>query len=62
MIDNTELQRLIRLRRLGRQIVASLPADLEASLPDARYVGELRDRRWSELPRTGYTVPPRDVD
>jgi hypothetical protein len=28
MTDNTELQRLTRLRRLGRQIAASLPADL----------------------------------
>ena len=29
MTDNTELQRLTRLRRLGRQIAASLPADLD---------------------------------
>jgi hypothetical protein len=29
MSDNTELQRLIRLSRLGRQIVARLPADLD---------------------------------
>jgi hypothetical protein len=28
MTDNTELQRLTRLRRLGRRIAASLPADL----------------------------------
>jgi hypothetical protein len=28
MTDNSELQRLTRLRRLGRQIAASLPADL----------------------------------
>jgi hypothetical protein len=43
MIDNAELQRQIRLRRLGRRIVASLPTDLdlEESLPNARYVGEL---------------------
>ena len=29
MTDCTELQRLTRLRRLSRQIAASLPADLE---------------------------------
>jgi hypothetical protein len=29
MTDDTELQRLMRLRRLGRQIAASLPADLD---------------------------------
>jgi hypothetical protein len=29
MTDNSELQRLMRLRRLGRQIAASLPADLD---------------------------------
>ena len=29
MTDNTELHRLIRLSRLGRQIAASLPADLD---------------------------------
>ena len=29
MTDNTELQRLTRLRRLGRQIATSLPADLD---------------------------------
>ena len=29
MTDNTELQRLTRIRRLGRQIAASLPADLD---------------------------------
>ena len=29
MTDNTELQRLARLRRLGRQIAASLPTDLD---------------------------------
>jgi hypothetical protein len=27
--DNTELQRLTRLRRLGRRIAASLPTDLD---------------------------------
>jgi hypothetical protein len=30
MSDNTELQRLMRLRRLGRQIAASLPAELDS--------------------------------
>ena len=29
MTDNTELQRLARIRRLGRQIAASLPVDLD---------------------------------
>jgi hypothetical protein len=29
MTDNTELQRLTRLRRLSRQIAASLPADID---------------------------------
>ena len=29
MTDNTELQRLTRIRRLGRQIAASLPVDLD---------------------------------
>ena len=29
MTDNTELQRLTRIRRLARQIAASLPADLD---------------------------------
>jgi hypothetical protein len=29
MTTNTELQRLTRLRRLSRQIAASLPADLD---------------------------------
>ena len=29
MTDNTELRRLIRLSRLGRQIAARLPADLD---------------------------------
>jgi len=29
MTDNTELQRLIRLSRLGRQIAARLPADID---------------------------------
>jgi hypothetical protein len=29
MTDNTELQRVMRLRRLGRRIAASLPPDLD---------------------------------
>jgi hypothetical protein len=29
MTNNTELQRLTRIRRLGRQIAASLPGDLD---------------------------------
>ena len=32
MTDNTELQRLIRLSRLGRQIAARLPAGLDREL------------------------------
>ena len=39
MTDNTELQRLIRLSRLGRQIAARLPADLDHELH--RYLREL---------------------
>ena len=38
MTDNTELQRLIRLSRLGRQIAARLPADLDGELH--KYLGE----------------------
>ena len=42
MTDNTELQRLIRLSRLGRQIAARLPADLDGELH--KYFGELPAR------------------
>jgi hypothetical protein len=43
MTDNTELQRLTRLRRLGRQIAASLPMDLdlEQAFQVQGYVREL---------------------
>jgi hypothetical protein len=37
MIDKTELQRLTRLRRLARQIVSSLPADLADEDRGGRY-------------------------
>jgi len=42
MTDNTELQRLIRLSRLGRQIAARLPADLDRELH--MYLGGLPAR------------------
>ena len=43
MSDNTELQRLMCLRRLGRQIAAGLPADLdhEQAIQVHEYVREL---------------------
>jgi hypothetical protein len=43
MTDNTELQRLTRLRRLSRQIAASLPMDLdlEQAFQVQGYVREL---------------------
>jgi hypothetical protein len=43
MTDNTELQRLTRIRRLGRQIVASLSGDLdlEQAFEVHRHVREL---------------------
>ena len=46
MTDNTELQRLIRLNRLGRQITACLPADLDRELH--MYLGELPARARSK--------------
>jgi hypothetical protein len=46
MTDNTELQRLIRLSRLGRQIAARLPADLDHELH--RYLRELPARAPSK--------------
>jgi hypothetical protein len=44
MTDNAELHRLMRLRRLGRQIAASLPSDLdrEQAFRVHGYVRELR--------------------
>ena len=42
MTDNTELQRLIRLSRLGRQIAAHLPADLDRELHE--YLREFSGR------------------
>jgi hypothetical protein len=53
MTDNTELHRLMRLRRLGTQIAASLPSDLDreqASLPGARV--HTRVARTAERPHT----------
>ena len=46
MTDNTELQRLIRLSRLGRQIAARLPADLDHELHG--YLRELPARAPSK--------------
>ena len=55
MSDNTELQRVMCLRRLGRQIAASLPADLdrEQAIQVHEYVRELSagaPRRTSKPP------------
>ena len=55
MSDNTELQRLMCLRRLGRQIAAGLPADLdhEQAIQVHEYVRELSagaPRRTSKPP------------
>ena len=63
MIDKTELQRLTRLRRLARQIVSSLPADLA----DEDRGGRCGDRavttrlpRWaSQLEFAGRSPPGR---
>jgi hypothetical protein len=43
MTDNTELQRLIRLSRLGRQVAARLPADLDGDELH-KYLGEWPSR------------------
>ena len=37
MTDNTELQRLMRVRRLGSRIAASLPTDLDREQPFQAY-------------------------
>ena len=44
MTDNTELQRVMRLRRLGRQIAACLPADLDREQASQVH-GYVRDLR-----------------
>ena len=44
MTDDTELQRLIRLRRLGCQIASSLPADFDREQASHGYVRELPAR------------------
>ena len=43
MTDNTELQRLTRIRRLGRQIAASLPADLDLDLEAFQVHGHVHE-------------------
>ena len=52
MTDNTELQRLMRLRRLGSQIAASLPSDLdrEQAFQLHGYLRELLERRHDRAP------------
>jgi hypothetical protein len=52
MTDNTELERLMRLRRLGRQIAASLPSDLdrEQAFQVHWYVHELLERQHDRTP------------
>jgi hypothetical protein len=57
MTDNTELQRIMRLRRLGRQIAASLPADLNRELAFQLH-GHERDLSAGAPRRTG--KPPSD--
>jgi hypothetical protein len=60
MTDNTELQRLIRLRRLGSQIAASLPSDLdrEQAFQVRAYVCELLERQYdrASLPPQGWAA------
>ena len=59
MTDNTELQRLTHLRRLARQIAASLPADLnrEQAFQVHGNLHELHERAGTplreRLPRPG---------
>jgi hypothetical protein len=61
MTDNTELQRLTHLRRLSRQIAASLPMDLDleqafqVQLPaeDLKTLGRRRRARHSTSSRAG---------
>jgi hypothetical protein len=50
--DNTELQRLMRLRRLGIQIAASLPSDLdrEQAFQVHGCVHELLERQHDRTP------------
>ena len=52
MTEDTGLQRLIRLRRLGSQIAASLPSDLdrEQAFQLHGYVRELLERRHDRTP------------
>ena len=60
MTDNTELQRLTRIRRLGRQIAASLPValDLEQAFQVHGHVQELaaRARRRMTAPTSSKAV------
>ena len=52
MTDNTELQRLMRLRRLGSQIAASLPSNLDRkqAFQVHGYVSELLERQYDRIP------------
>jgi hypothetical protein len=60
MTDNTELQRVMRIRRLGRQIAASLPADLdrEQAFQAHAHVRELPTEapRYMSKPPSGEAV------
>jgi len=69
MTDNSELQRLIRLSRLGRQIAAHLPADLDRELHE--YLREFSARAPSKptsskallrAPEPDYGAEPDLVD
>jgi len=52
MTDNSELHRLMRLRRLGREIAASLPTNLDREQAFQVH-GCLRELP-AGLPRTGF--------
>jgi hypothetical protein len=56
MTDNTELQRLTRLRRLSRQIAASLPADIDFEQAFQMHGRELPAPRSGRTPTPSKTV------
>jgi hypothetical protein len=56
MTDNTALQRVMRLRHLGRQIAASLPADLDREQA-FQVRGYVRDLPAGAPRRTTTTLP-----
>ena len=56
MTDNTELQRLTRLRRLSRQIAASLPADIDFEQAFEVHGRELPVPRSARMPMPSKAV------